>query len=84
MKVFWLRVFNRADRSITAIFGTDAAGVIRQDDTVYAKYPDREYFIERGVLNTNDYTGRDLFPDAPASGSPQEWAEFMLTPGGPD
>lgn len=77
MKVYWLRVHNRADRTIAAIVGTDAAGVIHRDEAVYAKYPGRDFHIERGILFSGDYV--DL-PGAPTSATPQQWAEFALTP----
>lgn len=79
MTVYCLRVFNRADRRFIAVFGANAADVIRQEDAVYTKYSDREYFIERSVLETDKYID---FPDAPTDATPQEWAEFALAPSG--
>ncbi|MBM4574829.1 hypothetical protein GS896_27615 [Rhodococcus hoagii] len=79
MKVYWLRVFSRSDRSVAAIYGTTADGVIEQDDHVYAEWPTATHHIERGVLETADFSD---FDGTPGGNTPQAWAEFALTPGG--
>lgn len=78
VKVYWLRVFDRTSRAVVAVYGTEAAGVTRQDDQVYGKYPGADYVIERGVFDSADYKD---FPDCPAQDDPQRWAEFVKTPG---
>lgn len=79
MKVFGLRVFS-ASGAFKDVFGTSVAGVVAQDDRVYAAFDTEGHQIERKSADTDDYA--DL-PGAPSpSADPQEWAEFIWTPGG--